>query len=106
MDTVEIKGSNLPGVRQALDAGLKLQSRELAKLLEDTIDSYETPKPMFKTTYLSETMRISRDQDGKVFVYTKSSDRTTPTDYSNDMADLGVSKLLEGFNDSILKFYL
>jgi hypothetical protein len=49
--------------------------------------------------------RISRDQDGKVFFYTKTSDDTEPTDYSNKMPDLGVAKLLEGFNDTFLKYY-
>jgi len=106
MDTVEIKGSNLPGLRQVLDSGLKLQSRQLAKLLEDNISSYNTPKPMFDTTYLSENLRISRDQDGKVFVYTKVSEETEPTDYSNAMSDFGVSKLLEGFNDAVVKYYM
>mmetsp|Transcript_23840 Transcript_23840/g.34136 ORF Transcript_23840/g.34136 Transcript_23840/m.34136 type:complete len:107 (-) Transcript_23840:33-353(-) len=106
MDTVEIKGSNIPGVRQALDQGLKLPSRGLAKVLEDNISTYSNPKPVFQTTYLSDTIRISRDQDGKIFVYTKVDDSTDPTDYSGTVSDLGITKLLEGFNDSILKFYL
>lgn len=106
MDTVEIKGSNLPGVRQVLDNGLALKSRELAQVLEDNIASYQTPRPLFTTTYLTDTVRISKDDDGKVFVYTKTSDDTTPTDYSGRMADLGVGKLLEGFNDAITKFYI
>ena len=106
MDTVEIKGSNIPGVRQVLDGGLKLQSRPLADALSNTIESYESPRPVFKTTYLSETLRISRDQDGKVFVYSKASDSTTPTDYSAVSSDLGVLKLLEGFNDKVAKQFL
>ena len=40
MDTVEIKGSNLPGLRQALDAGLKLQSRQLGSAIESVVPSY------------------------------------------------------------------
>lgn len=106
MDMVEIKGSNLPGLRQALDNGLRLPSRRLGDLLKSTIDGYTNPKPVFETTYLDDCIRISRDQDGKVFVYGKLSNDTTPTDYSNIMPDLGVSKLLEGFNDAITKFYL
>jgi hypothetical protein len=106
MDTVAIKGSNIPGLRQALDGGLNLSSRGLASVLESTVSSYTTPKPIFTTTYLDENLRISRDQDDKVFVYTKVCNSTTPTDYSNVMPDLGVSKLLEGFNDAVTKFYL
>ena len=103
---VEIKGSNIPGLRQVLDQGLKLSSRELGSFLETNVDSYENPRPVFKTTYLSETLRISRDQDGKVFVYGKLTDDMEPSDYSSVDADLGVVKLLEGFNDAITKFYL
>jgi PAP_fibrillin len=106
MDTVEIKGSNVPGLRQVLDGGLRLRSRQLGSLLERTIDSYTNPRPIFATTYLSETIRISRDQDGKVFVYGKESDDTTPTDYSKIDSDLGLLKLLEGLNDAVIKFYI
>jgi PAP_fibrillin len=106
MDTVKIKGSNIPLLRQVLDNGLMLASRQLGSFLEDNIDGYTNPKPIFETTYLSETLRISRDQDGKVFVYGKESDDTTPTDYSNIDSDLGLLKLLEGFNDAVVKFYI
>jgi hypothetical protein len=106
MNTVEIKGSNIPGLRQALDGGLNLSSRSLASLLESTVSSYKTPKPIFTTTYLDDYLRISRDQDDKVFVYSKVSNSTNPTDYSNVMPDLGVAKLLEGFNDAVTKVYL
>lgn len=107
MDTVEIKGSNLPGLRQVLDQGLiKLQSRSLGDFLETNVDGYSNPKPLFYTTYLSDTIRISRDQDDKVFVYTKVSNRMEPTDYSSVLPDLGVARLLEGFNDAITKFYI
>ena len=106
MDTVEIKGSNLPGVRQALDAGVKLQSRQLGGFLEDNVPSYSNPKPLFRTTFLNDRFRISRDVDDNIFVYVKTSSSTEPTDYSYVDADLGVAKLLEGFNDAITKFYL
>jgi len=106
MDTVEIKGSNLPGLRQILDQGLKLRSRSLAKLLEDNVPNYKTPKPLFRTTYLDENIRISRDQDQKIFVYRKVSENMEPTGYSGAMSDLGVAKLLEGFNDAVTKFYI
>jgi hypothetical protein len=70
------------------------------------VEDYTNPRPVFETTYLSKTLRISRDQDGKVFVYGKLSDDTEPSDYSGVESDLGALKLLEGFNDAITKFYL
>jgi hypothetical protein len=123
MDTVEIKGSNIPGLRQLLNSDtFALKSRTLSTWLESTKESLSSsllsllpvnnnpldlaPRPKFGTTYLSSTMRISRDQDGKVFVYTKVSDSTEPTDYSNVMSDLGLVKLLEGINDTFLKYYI
>lgn len=107
MDTVEIKGSNLPGLRQALDSGrVKLESRRLGDFLMDNVPAYSNPKPLFRTTFLNEQFRISRDQDNNIFVYVKTSDSTEPTDYSFVDADLGVAKLLEGFNDAITRFYL
>jgi len=106
MDTVQVKGSNVPGLRQVLDAGVKLQSRQLADVLERTVSSYTTPKPIFRTTYLEDKFRISRDEDDNIFVYVKTSDSTEPTDYSAMDADLGVLKLLQGFNDAVTKVYL
>jgi hypothetical protein len=106
MDTVEIKGSNIPGLRQLLDRGLKLQSRNLGQFLEQNIEGYTNPKPIIRTTYLDETLRVARDQDGKVFVYAKVSSDTAATDYNSVMPDLGLSKLLEGFNDAVTKLYL
>lgn len=107
MDTVEIKGSNIPLLRQLLDGGLKLQSRWLASVLEDNLSGmYTTPRPLFTTTYLSDNLRISRDQDDNIFVYTKVSDSTEPTDYTGTSADLGLLGLLEGFNDKISKIYI
>ena len=106
MDTVEIKGSNLPGVRQVLDRGLKLQSRVLGDFLQDNAPVYSNPKPIFRTTFLNEQFRISRDMDDNIYVYVKTSSATEPTDYSNIDADLGVAKLLEGFNDAVTRFYL
>ena len=106
MDTVEIKGSNIPLIRQILDGGLKLGSRDLGSFLEDNLSGYTNPKPVFETTYLDDNVRISRDQDGKVFVYGKVSNSTEPTEYGGVMPDLGVGKLLEGLNDSVFKFYL
>jgi hypothetical protein len=106
MDTVEIKGSNVPGVRQLLDGGLKLNSRTLGDFLEDRINNYQNPRPCFRTTYLDQQYRISRDEDNHAFFYVKTSDSTEPTDYSKVDADLGVGRLLEGFNDAITRLYL
>ena len=107
MDTVQIKGSNLPLIRQILDnENVALQSRTLANVLEQTISSYQTPKPIFRTTYLDEQYRISRDVDDHIFVYVKTSNATTPTDYQCVDADLGIGRLLEGFNDAVTKWYI
>ena len=106
MDTVQIKGSNIPGLRTILDNGLQLGSRDLGSFLESNLDGYTNPRPIFETTYLTDSIRISRDQDGKVFVYAKESDESKPTDYDKVEADLGVLKLLGGFNDAITKFYI
>lgn len=96
MDTVEIKGSNIPLLRQALDAGLKLTTRDLGSVLESAVPNYANPRPLFTVSYLDGMVRISRDQDGKLFVYRKQSDSTVPTDYSDVASDLGVGGLLEG----------
>lgn len=106
MDTVQIKGSNIPGLRTILDNGLQLQSRGLGSFLENNLDGYTNPRPIFETTFLTDSIRISRDQDGKVFVYAKESEESSPTDYSKVEADLGALELLGGFNDAITKFYI
>ena len=106
MDTVEIKGSNLPGMRQLLDSGFKLESRQVGNLLESNLPNYSNPKPILETTYLDDRVRISRDQDNNVFVFSKVSNSMEPTDYSGVMPDLGITRLMEGFNDSVTKIYL
>lgn len=107
MDTVQVKGSNIPGLRQLLDMeNVKLQSRSLANVLEQTVASYTTPKAIFRTTYLDDRYRIARDQDDNVFLYVKTSNSTEPTDYRSVDADLGVARLLEGFNDAVTRFYI
>ena len=107
MDTVEIKGSNIPGLRSILDMDdSKLKSRDLSKILEDNVDSYEVPRPVLRTTFVDDSMRIVRDEDDNVFVYGKMSDSEDPKDYSDILPDLGVAGLLEGFNDAVTKFYL
>jgi hypothetical protein len=108
MDTVEIKGSNIPFLRSILDAdNTKLKSRDLSKILEDNLgDAYETPRPLLRTTYVDATLRIVRDMDDNIFVYSRVSDSEDVTDYSSVMADLGVTSLLEGFNDAVSKIYL
>ena len=105
MDQVEIKGSNIPLLRSILeDDRVALKSRKLGSFLEENVDSYSNPKPVFETTYLDDDIRISKDQDGKVFVYGKMSDSTEPTEYKSIEADLGLLGLLEGLNDNFFKF--
>lgn len=104
MDSVEIKGSNIPLLRQILDSGrATLQSRDLGSFLENNVDGYTNPRPIFETTYMDDMIRISRDQDDKVFVYAKASDVTEATEYKSVEADLGILKLLEGLNDNFFK---
>ena len=106
MDSVEIKGSNIPLLRNVLDSALSLKSRDLSKVLEDNVDAYEVPKPVLRTTYVDESMRIVRDEDDNVFIYGKVSDSEFPTDYGNVDADLGIARLLENLNDAVTKIYL
>jgi hypothetical protein len=107
MDTVEIRGSNVPILRNLLDSeGVALRSRDLSHVLEESIDSYEVPKPVLRTTYVDDWMRIVRDVDDNVFVYGRVSASEVPTDYSGVMPDLGVASLLEGFNDAVTKIHL
>jgi hypothetical protein len=107
MDTVEIKGSNVPFLRNLLDSeNVALRSRDLSKVLKDNVDGYDVPRPVLRTTYVDDGMRIVRDVDDNVFVYGRVSDSEVPTDYSGVMPDLGVASLLEGFNDAVAKIYL
>merc|ERR1712232_1309157 len=94
MDTVEIKGSNIPFVRQALDSGVNLKSRDLSDFLQQNVAGYSTPRPEFRVTYIDDGFRVSRDQDNNWFVYVRSSQSQMPKDYTDDPADLGIGKLL------------
>jgi hypothetical protein len=107
MDTVEIKGSNIPLLRTLLDTNnVVLKSRDLSKVLEDTIDTYKVPKPIIRTIYVNDDIRIVKDVDDNVFIYAKVSDSEEMTDYSYVLPDLGVASLLERFNDAVTKIYL
>ena len=107
MDTVEIKGSNVPILRNLLDSeNAPLRSWDLSKVLEDNVDSYEVPRPVLRMTYVDDGMRIVRDVDDNVYVYGRVSDSKVPTDYSGVMPDLGIGSLLEGFNNAVSKIYL
>lgn len=104
MDQVEIKGSNIPLLRRILDdERVALKSRDLGSVLEKSVAGYTNPKPLFYTTYLDDIFRISRDQDGKIFVYGKTSESTDATDYGAVESDLGFLRLLEGLNDNFFK---
>jgi hypothetical protein len=106
MDQVQIKGSNIPGLRQLLDLPqVQLPSRRLSEVLEN-LPGYVAPKPLVRITYLDEQFRIQRDVDDNIYVYVKTSEITALTDYSHIDADLGFLKLLQGFNDAITKAYI
>jgi len=112
MDTVEIKGSNIPGLRQVLDMdAVQLESRSMSDFLEENLPEgvgYKTPKPVFRTTWLSDDskFRVCRDMDDNIFVYCKTSEETTLTDYSSTEADFGLLRFLEGFNDAITRIQI
>jgi hypothetical protein len=58
LDMVEIKGSNVPILRNLLDSEyVALQSRDLSKVLEDNVDGYEVPRPDLRMTYVVDGMR-------------------------------------------------
>ena len=96
-DTVEIKGSNIPGVRQALDQGVRLPTRALGEQIARVNTAYSDPRPRFTVSYLDDNLRISRDQDDKLFVYCRTSSSTEPTDYGDRKSDLGASAIFLGF---------
>lgn len=94
MDTVEIKGSNIPGLRALLDSQLRLDSRRLGDALEANVPGYSNPRPLMRTTYADSILRISRDVDDHVFVYRRLSDSRDPTDFGNVAADFGLGTWL------------
>ena len=85
---------------QVLDGGLKLETRQLGSLIEQINPSYANPTPSFDTTYLDDEMRISRDQDGKLFVYSRVSSSTEATAYEDKPSDFGIGQILEGMMGS------
>jgi len=95
MDTVEVKGSNVPLLRQLLDSGLRLESRQLGRALEAVLPTYANPRPIFRTSFVDDYLRISRDQDGKIFVYSRVNEKSKPTDFSDLTADFGINGLVQ-----------
>lgn len=95
MKDVEVRGSNIPGLRNVLDAGLKIDSRALSNLLENTV-TLPQPRPVLDTTFLDDDLRIARDVDNNLFIYVRETKEAFPTDYDDVSADLGISKVLEG----------
>ena len=52
MDQVEIKGSNIPLLKSVLeDDRVALKSRDLGSFLEENVDGYSNPRPVFETTF-------------------------------------------------------
>lgn len=63
--------SNIPLFKRVLNSQrVKLPVQRLGKALE-RIPIYNTPFPIFTTSYLDFDLRISRDQDNHIFVYTR-----------------------------------
>jgi hypothetical protein len=73
LDTTRIKegSSNVPILNNFLDNFTGLPLKAVGNALESRLPSYSNPKPVFRTVYLDEDLRISRDQDDHVFVYSK-----------------------------------
>ena len=86
-----MKGSNIPLLRPLLDNGLKLDSRSINDALP-----IDRPFPVFTTTYCDADVRVSRDVDDNLYVYTKESDDTSLTSYDDVDADLGIPELIRG----------
>ena len=91
MGDVEVKGSNIPGLRTILDAGAKLDSRALNDALP-----IDTPRPVFSTTFVDDEIRVSRDGDRNLYVYVKESADPYLTTYDDVAADLGIPELVTG----------
>ena len=75
LSSTELRGSNVDLVRQLLNikTGATLPGGDL----------FADTRTTFATTYLDDTIRISRDENGGCFVFQKVSDKTRATDYSN-----------------------
>lgn len=71
MDTVRIKKgtSNIPVLDSLLDSFEGLKTRELGDTLERVIQGYSNPRPSFRTYFIDDEIRVSRDIDDNVFVY-------------------------------------
>ena len=62
---------DIPILNDLLDDFTGSQTRVLSDFLESNVDVYETPRPVFRTYYVDDDMRISRNQDDEIFIYTK-----------------------------------
>ncbi|GMI12810.1 hypothetical protein TrLO_g526 [Triparma laevis f. longispina] len=107
MKEVKIGGSNIPGLRSLLDSEYGvLDTKKLGSFIESINKDYDNPKAPLKLVSLVDGIRIVRDESGIDYVYVKESDDEKPTDFSSRDADLGLLKLLEGFNDNVLKAFI
>lgn len=107
MKEVKIGGSNIPGLRSLLDSEYGvLDTKKLGSFIESVNKDYDNPKAPLKLVSLVDGIRIVRDESGIDYVYVKESDDEKPTDFSSRDADLGLLKLLEGFNDNVLKAFI
>lgn len=71
MDTVKISDSNVPLLKDFLRDFNGLESKKLGDFLQSNIPSYKNPVPEFRCYFVDQDVRICRDQDDNVFVYTR-----------------------------------
>ncbi|GMH88140.1 hypothetical protein TrVE_jg13242 [Triparma verrucosa] len=107
MKEVKIAGSNIPGLRSVLDSEYGvLDTKRLGDFIESVNQNYDNPKAPLKLVSLFDGIRIVRDESGIDYVYVKESDDQKPTDFGTRDADLGFLKLIEGFNDNVIKAFI
>ena len=71
MNTVKINESNVPILKDFLGSFSGLNIKQLGDTFQNTFSSYKNPEPEFRCYFIDEEMRICRDQDDNIFVYSR-----------------------------------
>jgi hypothetical protein len=72
METVRIESSNIPFLRELLaTSSAVLDIEALGAFLQSNVASYNNPVPEFRCYFADESLRVCRDQDDNIFVYSK-----------------------------------